>query len=110
MKRFLFIVGVLVIGGLLAVFAYFSGHRDGRKAATRQVYLDIATAGMLSARAPQAQPQLKEYAKAQFYYYSHFYSPEIYQDLGPVDENLLQGLEPFLKHADFPNDYYKRTR
>ena len=108
MKRALYIVGFLLAAGVVATFFYATGHRDGRQTATKQVYLDMATAGLISARAAEAQPQLKEYAKAQFYYYSHFYSPHIYQDLGPVDEKLILGIDPFIRHADSPNDYYRK--
>jgi hypothetical protein len=110
MKRVLILFGLIVAAGIGGLLSYAAGHRDGRTSARKEIYLDMAWASLLSAQAPEATPQLREYAKAQFYYYSYFLSPNIYQNLGPVDVSIIRGLEPFIRHADSPNDYYKNIK
>jgi hypothetical protein len=111
MKRALFALTAVVLLALTGIACFVAGFRGGistGRQETTQVYLDIATASLISARAPEATHQTKEYAKAQFYYYSHRSQKNIYQDLGPVDLKAVDGLEPFIRHADSPNDYYKK--
>lgn len=108
MKRAIVIVGLIVAAVLLSFYSYFAGHRDGRMEARTDFYGNAAGASLMSAKSAEAQPQLREYAKAQFYYYTYMAFQGYYEDLGPVDEKLLIGLEPFIRHADSPNDYYKK--
>jgi len=111
MKRAFIALTAVVALALSGIACYVAGFQcgisAGRQQAT-QVYLDIATASLISARAPEATHQTKEYAKAQFYYYTHRSQKNIYQDLGAVDLMAIDGLEPFIHHADSPNDYYRK--
>jgi len=98
---------ILTIG--LYRFYSFAEYR-GRKDAFRQ----FAAVAFYTASSESASPQLKEYAKAQLYYYSHFghhdYSniPETYYQFGPVKLDLLGEIDAFPPHADSPNDYFKK--
>ena len=112
MKRTLIALSTVILLALI-IGSYVIGYRGGASMAREQmyqVYLDMAGASLASAQAPEANYQTKEYAKAQFYYYAYLSQRNIYLDLGPVDLKTIAGLEPFIRHADSPNDYYNRPQ
>jgi len=112
MKRALVTLAGVCLLAFTGIASFVIGARVGQNTAKEhlsQAYLDMAAASLISAQAPEASEQTKEYAKAQFYYYAHRTQRNIYQDLGPVDLNRIDGLEPFIRHADSPNDYYKKA-
>lgn len=108
MKKFTAICVVVLLLVLVGFVSYVTGYQQGRKTSYSRLCLDIAGASLNTVRASEANPQLREYAKSQFYYYVSKLPGEFYVDMGPVDERLISGLEPFIRHADSPNDYYRK--
>jgi hypothetical protein len=111
MIRYLFVSLLAILLIALSIFGMFRAYEAGRRSASDQIYLDMATTGLIGAQCETATPQLKEYAKAQLYYYSaQLHPPKLFVDLGPVQESMLKDLEPFIRHADSPNDYYRKLK
>ena len=101
------LVCVLTIGlRWFYVFAEYSGRKDA--------FRQFAAVAFYTANSENASPQLKEYAKAQLYYYSYFGHidhskiPDIYYQFGPVKLDLIGEIDAFPNHADSPNDYFKK--
>jgi len=106
------VVVIVVIAAIGINVAYRKGIHDGR----REVYKDMFTAASLTASSKSASPQLREYVKAQMYFFltQHNITMLSHQmpmiDLGPVEVSLIAGTYPFLPHADTPNDYYEQWK
>ncbi len=103
---------VIVTFGFAVIYAHNKGVREGH----REVFRDMSTAASITASAKEASPQLREFSKAQMYYFIRHHniailSPQMQMiDLGPVDEKLIVGTMPFLPHADSPNDYHQEWK
>jgi hypothetical protein len=100
-----------VIGTITCARAYNAGKNHGQKL----VSLEAFEAARASLQSRSLTPQTREYIKAQFYYYGCQIKPQIIRrtpvvDYGRVDDALLGGIEPFIPHADSPNDYYRQIQ
>ncbi len=116
-RNTLLLVGILAVVICFAVGAIIFGriYSAGRVYGQQLTSLEAFTAAQTSLQSKSLAPQTREYIKAQFYYFGCQIEPQIIRsipvvDYGRVDDALLAGAEPFVRHADDPNEYYKEIQ
>lgn len=104
-------ITLAAVGAIAFGHTYNAGRVHGQQLAS----LDAFTAAHASLQSQSLAPQTREYIKAQFYYFGCQIQPHVIRsmpvvDYGRVDDASLAGTEPFLRHANSPNDYYQKIQ